>query len=337
MRVIFAGTPQFSVPSLDALLRSPDLQVVGVYTQPDRPAGRGRKIQQSAIKTRAVEYGLDIFQPDSLKQEQSRRQLKALNPDLIIVTAYGLLLPQAVLDIPSLGCINVHASVLPRWRGAAPIQRAIEFGDSVTGVSLMKMVRKLDAGAILSSMKIPINENDTAASLHDKLSRLGGEILQQNLQRLMADGGFDHGFYGAAIPQNEERVTYAEKLRKHQCPLDLTADAEVLARRIRAFNPWPLATLQLRGNLLRIYRAKAKSRLQTPAKRAAGATAQNIFEGKCNHAGRVIEISADGIVVATGKGFLQLEILQRPGGKPLGAQEFLNGFSLKPGDRFDLV
>ncbi|MEK9134019.1 MAG: methionyl-tRNA formyltransferase, partial [Pseudomonadota bacterium] len=245
MNLIFAGTPAFAVPALEALLRA-DHVIRAVYTQPDRPAGRGRKLMASAVKQCAEKHGIEIRQPEKIAGEEGR--LRADAPDAMIIIAYGLLLPESILAIPRYGCINVHASLLPRWRGAAPIPRAIEAGDSVTGVSIMQMEAGLDTGPVLAEARLPIHDNDTSQTLHDRLAQLGAQTLVAVLERLTR---------GAitAQPQDASLASYARKLRKDESPLDWTQPASVLHRKIRALNPWPVASTTWRGKTLRLWEA----------------------------------------------------------------------------------
>ena len=306
-RIVYAGTPEFAVPPLLALVEA-GYEVVGVYTQPDRPAGRGKKLTASPVKQQALALGLPVFQPESFKTAEAQGELAALQPDLMVVAAYGLLLPQAVLDIPRLGCVNIHASLLPRWRGAAPIQRAIEAGDTETGITIMKMDAGLDTGKILLKRITPIHEDDTGGSLHDRLMVLGAEALMAAMPGLI-DGSL------TGQPQNDAEACYAPKLQKAEAKIDWNEDAELLARRVRAFNPWPVAQTQLGDNIIRIWEAVALSG----------------NSGK--QPGEVIQATADGILVATGNGMLLIRKLQRPGGKPMAARDYLNANDLT-GARF---
>jgi methionyl-tRNA formyltransferase len=298
MRIVFAGTPAFAVPSLRAAAQRNE--VVAVYTQPDRPAGRGRGVAASPVKVEALARGLDVLQPESLKTQLSRDALRALRPDLLVVVAYGLILPQSVLDIPTFGCWNVHASLLPRWRGAAPIQRAIEAGDAETGVCLMQMEKGLDTGPVLLSQRTPIGDNETGGQLHDRLAALGAQVLADGLGLLRA------GMRPVARPQPAAGVTYAHKLDKAEARLDWAQPADVLARKVRAFNPWPMAEAQLAGERVRIH----------------GAVALPLAHG---HApGEVLQASRGGIDVACGEGALRIRVLQREGGKAITAADYLN-------------
>jgi len=298
MRIVFAGTPEFAVSSLRAAARHHE--VVAVYTQPDRPAGRGRGLAASPVKLEAVARGIPVLQPESLKDEAAQQQLRALQPDLMVVVAYGLILPKAVLAIPTHGCWNVHASLLPRWRGAAPIQRAIQAGDATSGVCLMQMEAGLDTGPVLLQQSLPIAGTDTGGQLHDKLAELGAQVLSDGLGLLRA------GLKPIAQPQPAEGVTYAHKLDKAEARLDWRGEAEVLARTVRAFNPWPVAEAQLGGERVRIHGAVA------------------LADNGGAAPGTVIAASRDGIDVACGQGALRLRVLQREGGKAITAADYLN-------------
>lgn len=296
-RIIFAGTPEFAVPSLLALLNSAQT-VCAVYTQPDRPAGRGRKLQASPVKLLAQKHHLEVYQPISLKQPDIQAQLRSLCPDLIVVAAYGLLLPKAVLDIPRFGCVNVHASLLPRWRGAAPIQRALMAGDSLTGITLMQMDVGLDTGAILVKESCEVLSTDTGQTLHDRLAELGGKLLASSIDEVENLPKF---------PQEESHVTYAKKLEKVEAQLDWQEPAEVLERKIRAFIPWPVAQGQLFGQTLRVWSAQA-----LPDQRATAKI------------GEILRCQRDGIDVVTSQSVLRLLKVQKPGGKPISVGDFLN-------------
>ncbi len=298
MRIIFAGTPEFAVSSLRAAARHHE--VVAVYTQPDRPAGRGRGLAPSPVKLEAVARGIPVYQPESLKDEAAQQQLRDLQPDLMVVVAYGLILPKAVLAIPTHGCWNVHASLLPRWRGAAPIQRAIQAGDAKTGVCLMQMEAGLDTGPVLLHQELPIAATDTGGQLHDKLAELGAQVLSDGLGLLRA------GIKPIARPQPEQGVTYAHKLDKAEARLDWALDAGALARTVRAFNPWPIAEATLAGERVRIHGAVA------------------LDEAHDQAPGTVLAASRDGIDIACGQGALRLRVLQREGGKAITAADYLN-------------
>lgn len=298
MRIVFAGTPEFAVSSLRAAARHHE--VVAVYTQPDRPAGRGRGLAPSPVKLEAVARGIPVYQPESLKGVAAQQQLRDLQPDLMVVVAYGLILPKAVLAIPTHGCWNVHASLLPRWRGAAPIQRAIQAGDAKTGVCLMQMEAGLDTGPVLLHQELPIAATDTGGQLHDKLAELGAQVLSDGLGLLRA------GIKPIARPQPEQGVTYAHKLDKAEAKLDWAQDAGALARTVRAFNPWPIAEATLAGERVRIH----------------GAVALEADHGQAP--GTVLAASRDGIDIACGQGALRLRVLQREGGKAITAADYLN-------------
>ncbi len=298
-RVVFAGTPEFAVPSLQALLAG-GWPVVGVLTQPDRPAGRGRRLMPGPIKRVALAAGLPVFQPVTLRDAESRASVAALTPDLLIVAAYGLLLPQAMLEIPRLGCINVHASLLPRWRGAAPIQRAILAGDADTGISIMRMVRALDAGPVYLARGLTIGEDETAGQLHDRLARLGGEALLAALPGILAGTLM-------AQPQPDDGVVYARKLEKDEAALDWSLPAVMLARQVRAFNPWPVAETRLDGARVRLWRARA---LQHDERAPPGTL--RVDDGRRLRA-------------ATGEGWLELLELQWPGKRVVASSEALAG------------
>lgn len=302
LRVVFAGTPEFSVPCLEAC-RASGAQVVAVYTQPDRPAGRGRKLTPSPVKQAALAAGIAVEQPQSLKSEETRATLAAYAPDLMVVVAYGLILPRKVLAIPRLGCWNVHASLLPRWRGAAPIQRAILAGDTESGVDLMQMEAGLDTGPVLLERRTPISRDDTGGSLHDRLSMLGADVLAEGLARVMA------GETLLPRTQPEEGVTYAHKLDKAEARLDFTRPAMELEHKVRAFDPWPVAEADIAGETLRIWAARA-------------------IEGS-GAAGTVLGMSREGIDIACGEGALRVTALQRAGGKRITAADYFNAMKTR--------
>jgi methionyl-tRNA formyltransferase len=321
LRVIFAGTPEFAAAAL-AAIHGAGFPVPLVLTQPDRPAGRGMKLQASPVKRFAQEHGLPVAQPTSLRRagkypEEAAAaidQLRATPHDVMVVAAYGLILPQEVLDIPPLGCINIHASLLPRWRGAAPIHRAIEAGDAETGITLMQMDVGLDTGAMISEARTPISADDTTATLHDRLSQDGAKLIVEALLELERSGKL------ASTPQPADGVTYAEKIGKHEAALDWRKPAEVLARQVRAFDPFPggVGTLE-DGSSIKIWAAapiKAQSNVDEP--------------------GTIAEVTVDGVVVNCGEGALRLTQLQKPGGKRLPVREFLAGSTLAAGQRFQL-
>ena len=298
LRIVFAGTPEFAVPALVAAAQRNE--VIAVYTQPDRPAGRGRALSQSPVKREALKRGLPVLQPESLKTELSRDALRALRPDVMVVVAYGLLLPQSILDIPRFGCWNVHASLLPRWRGAAPIQRAIEAGDTRTGACLMQMEKGLDTGPVLLKQELAIGPEETAGALHDRLAKLGAQVLADGLGLLRAN------MRPIAQPQTADGATYARKLEKSEARLDWTQGADVLERKVRAFDPWPIAEGDIGGDLVRIHRAMAIGD-------ASGAAP-----------GTVLAAGREGIDIACGRGVLRIRVLQRAGGKAITAADYLN-------------
>ncbi|KRA82148.1 methionyl-tRNA formyltransferase [Lysobacter sp. Root667] len=299
MRIVFAGTPDFAVPSLRAAARHNE--VVAVYTQPDRPAGRGRELSPSPVKREALLRGIPVLQPENFKAAISRQALRALQPDLMIVVAYGLILPQSVLDIPTHGCWNVHASLLPRWRGAAPIQRAIEAGDRETGVCLMQMEKGLDTGPVLLAQTTEIGETETGGQLHDRLAEIGASVLSDGLGLLRAE------LRPQPWVQPEEGVTYAHKLDKAEARLDWNQPAVALAAKVRAFNPWPMAEAVVAGERVRLH----------------GAIALPLAHGAAP--GTLLQAGREGIDIACGEGALRIRVLQRDGGKAITAADYLNG------------
>ena len=301
LRIVFAGTPEFAVPSLRAAAQRGE--VVGVYTQPDRAAGRGRQLNVSPVKIEAIARGIPVLQPENFKSERAREQLRALAPDLLVVIAYGLILPASVLAIPRHGGWNLHASLLPRWRGAAPLQRAIEAGDAQSGVCLMQMEKGLDTGPVLLSLSTPISDEDTAANLHDRLATIAAEVLTDGLGLLRA------GMRPVAQPQSLAGVSYARKLDKAEARLDWTQDAVVLAQRVRAFNPWPVCEAQVGDERLRIHVARALP----------------LEHGQVP--GMVLMANRMGIDVACGHGVLRLLQVQRDGGRALAVADYLNARS----------
>ena len=300
LRIVFAGTPEFAAEHLKALLNSP-YQVVAVYTQPDRPAGRGQKLMPSPVKQLALQHEIAVYQPQTLRDPAAQAELAALKPDLLVVVAYGLILPQVVLDIPRLGCINSHASLLPRWRGAAPIQRAIQAGDAESGVTVMQMEAGLDTGPMLLKVSTPISADDTGGSLHDRLAELGPPAVLQAIDGLAA------GSLRGEV-QDDSLATYAHKLNKDEALLDWSRPAVELERLIRAFNPWPICHSSLNGAPLKVLAA------QLITEQAAGRGAP----------GEILAASKDGLTVACADGALRLTRLQLPGGKALNFADLFN-------------
>ena len=302
MNIVFAGTPEFAVPALQRLLDGPH-DIVAAYTQPDRPAGRGRKTTASPVKQLALQHAIPVYQPDSLKSEAAQQALAALQPDLMVVIAYGLILPSAVLAIPRLGCVNVHASLLPRWRGAAPIQRALLAGDSETGVCLMQMDAGLDTGPVLASCTTPIEADDTGSRLHDRLAQLGGQLLADRLGALQR---------GELEPQQQDEALacYAGKLQKSEARIDWNVPAIDIFRRVRAFNAWPVAETLYAGRQLRVWDASVvPGDVDTPP-------------------GTVLSAGKSGIEVACGTDILRLLELQLPGARRIPAGEFVNAHDM---------
>jgi methionyl-tRNA formyltransferase len=318
VRLIFAGTPEFARIALERLYAA-GFDIALALTQPDRPAGRGMKLQASPVKQFALEHGIAVAQPRSLRLDGKfpddaaavQSAIQAANADAMVVAAYGLILPRWVLDVPRLGCLNIHASLLPRWRGAAPIQRAIEAGDAQTGVTIMQMDAGLDTGDMLLAERVPIAVTDTTGALHNKLAQLGGRLIVEAME-LAACGGLH------AVPQPRDGVTYAHKVEKAEAAIDWSQPAAAIARRIRAFDPSPGAQTRVNGETIKLWRADALP--QVPGERVPG---------------RVLSVSADGIVVHCGEGRLRVTELQRPGGRRLSVADFLRGFDLKPGISFD--
>ena len=295
MRIVFAGTPEFAVPSLRAAARHNE--VVAVYTQPDRPAGRGRGVQASPVKLEAVQRGIPVLQPENFKSPLSKDALIALQPDVMVVVAYGLLLPRSVLAIPQYGCWNVHASLLPRWRGAAPIQRAILAGDRQSGVALMQMEAGLDTGPVLLERRTPIAEDETGGSLHDRLAQLGPQAVLQAIDGLAA------GTLKGEV-QDDALANYAHKLNKDEARLDFSRPAVELERLVRAFHPWPICHTTLNGDALKVHTAELGEGSGAP--------------------GSILAADKQGLTVACGEGALRLTRLQLPGGKPLAFSDLYN-------------
>ncbi|BDA11615.1 MULTISPECIES: methionyl-tRNA formyltransferase [Aeromonas] len=298
LKLIFAGTPDFAARHLAALLSSGH-EVVAVYTQPDKPAGRGQKLTASPVKELALAHDLPVYQPASLRNEAAQAELAALGADLMVVVAYGLILPKAVLDTPRLGCINVHGSLLPRWRGAAPIQRSIWAGDAETGVTIMQMDVGLDTGAMIRKVTCPIASDETSASLYDKLAGLGPQALVDTLDAMAAGDT-------AAEPQNDALANYAEKLSKEEARIDWSMDAVAIERCIRAFNPWPISWFDVAGQTVKVWQAEV------------------VAQDHGQAAGTLLKADKQGIEVATGQGVLRLLTLQPPGKKAMSVSDLLN-------------
>jgi methionyl-tRNA formyltransferase len=306
MKIIFAGTPHFAASALAALLE--EHQIVAVLTQPDRPAGRGMQLAASPVKQLALQQGLPVLQPATLRSEEAQRPIAALDSDVMVVAAYGLILPKAVLQLPRYGCLNIHASLLPRWRGAAPIPRAILAGDSETGITIMQMDEGLDTGDMLLRRACPIAPDDTAQTLHDKLAGMGADCILEALRLLHADRL-------APVRQDDAAATYAAKLLKSEAQIDWRLDARQIERAVRAFNPFPVCHANLNGVAIKIWQAALQ-------------------EGMQGGAGKVLAADKHGITVACGRNALRLEVLQRPGGKAQPAAQFLQAVPVKPGDDF---
>jgi len=298
LRIIFAGTPDFAAKHLSALLNS-EHEVIAVYSQPDRPAGRGKKLKPSDVKQLAVSHDIPVYQPVSLRNEEAQQELAALNADLMVVVAYGLILPQIVLDTPRLGCINVHGSLLPRWRGAAPIQRSIWAGDSETGVTIMQMDLGLDTGAMLHKVTCPIADDETSASLYDKLAELGPQGLLETLAQISNNTA-------VAEVQDDEQANYASKLSKEEANIDWTQSAVEIERQVRAFNPWPVSYTQIAEQNVKIWQTSVSE------------------ESTDAQPGTVIAATKQGIQVATGNGVLTLLNMQLAGKKAMPVQDILN-------------
>ncbi|GAB3533540.1 methionyl-tRNA formyltransferase [Photobacterium alginatilyticum] len=298
LRIVFAGTPDFAARHLAALLSSQH-DVIAVYTQPDRPAGRGKKLTASPVKNIALEHDIPIYQPASLRNADAQQELAALNADIMVVVAYGLLLPTEVLETPKLGCINVHGSILPRWRGAAPIQRSIWAGDTETGVTIMQMDEGLDTGDMLKIATLPIEASDTSATMYEKLAELGPDALVDCLTEIAA---------GTAVAekQNDEQANYAKKLSKEEAKIDWSMDAAAIERCIRAFNPWPMSYFAVAEQNVKVWRAEVETDNQGKAP------------------GTILSADKQGILVATGEGALRLTELQPPGKKAMKVQDLLN-------------
>lgn len=305
MRIIYAGTPEFAVPALQGLIDAGH-EIVMVLTQPDRPAGRGMQLKASPVKQLALQHGLRVFQPESLKPAEVQAEVAAVNADVMIVAAYGLIIPTAVLNIPTRGCYNIHGSLLPRWRGAAPIHRAILAGDAETGVTIMEVVPKLDAGNMISKWSVAITEADTTQSLHDAISREGARLMVEAMHILQSTGEL------TSEVQDESLVTYAHKLEKSESAIDWTVSAQQLSRQVRAFNPFPVATAKFKDQVCKVWFAQSATGKGQP--------------------GAVVETQP--LRVACGDGVLEIHELQMPGGKRQTAQQFVQGQHVQVGDQF---
>jgi methionyl-tRNA formyltransferase len=307
MKIIFAGTPQFAATALAALHK--EHQIIAVLTQPDRPAGRGMQLVASPVKQFALQHGLTVLQPETLKSENAQRSIAAFNVDVMVVAAYGLILPKSVLQLPRYGCLNIHASLLPRWRGAAPIQRAILAGDKETGITIMQMDEGLDSGEMLLRHTCPIETYDTTRSLQDKLAEIGAGSILETL-RMLQDNLLN------PVKQDNNAASYAPKLTKGEARIDWRQDARQIERAVRAYNPFPVCHSRLNGVAIKIWQAELST-------------------DKRGDPGRVIEVNKRGITVACGKDALRLEVLQRPGGKVQPVEQFLQAVPVEVGDDFD--
>ncbi|OSI10469.1 methionyl-tRNA formyltransferase [Neisseria zoodegmatis] len=306
MKVIFAGTPDFAASALSAIAEA-GFDIPLVLTQPDRPKGRGMQLQPSPVKQTALELGLTVAQPQSLRHEDAQELLRKQHADVMVVAAYGLILPQAVLDIPTHGCLNIHASLLPRWRGAAPIQRAIEAGDAETGVCIMQMDAGLDTGNVVSEHRYTIQSTDTAGNVHDALAHIGAQAIVADLQRLQQEGRLN------STPQPENGVTYANKLNKEEARINWSEPAHIIERKIRAFNPVPAAWTEYQGKPLKIWQAE-------------------VVEGQ-GEAGTVLQCRSDGLIVACGQHALKITELQPAGSKRMNIAAFATGNRIETGER----
>jgi len=315
LNIIYAGTPEFAVPALSALIKAGH-QIVMVLTQPDRPSGRGMKLTASPVKQLALQHGLPVLQPETLKDAAVQQHIQQCQADVLLVAAYGLIIPSTVLQMPRLGCFNIHASLLPRWRGAAPIQRAILAGDQETGVTIMKVVPALDAGDMVSKASTPISLQDTAQTIHDRLAQMGADLMLQVMHRLSQQGEI------AGQPQDEQLVTYAEKLQKSEAVIDWQQTAIAISRQVRGFNPFPVAQSTFAGQVCRLWMATASSELAQIAH-------------DVGQAGQVVALG-DSIDIACGEGILQVTELQMPGGKRMSVRAFVAGHAVQLGSMFGL-
>lgn len=302
MRIVFMGTPDIAATCLKKIL-SDGFEVVGVYTQPDRPKGRGMKMLPSPVKEVALAAGIPVFQPENFREEETVEALRALKPDVCAVVAYGRILPQKVLDVPTYGCINIHASVLPRYRGSAPYQWAVLDGLRETGVTAMYLCREMDAGDIIDVSKTPIGENETAGELLDRLAVLGADLLSKTLGRFASEGKVP------AVPQNPEKVSYAPMLDKTMCPIDWTKTARQVHNHVRGLHPWPVATMELQGKKFKVHETRMVSGSGTP--------------------GQILGLTKTGLVVACGEGAVEITSLQAEGGKRMAAPDYFRGHPLE--------
>ncbi len=299
LRIVFAGTPEFAAKHLEKLIEQ-QYNIVGCYTQPDRPAGRGKKLQASAVKNVALENDIPVFQPKSLKNEEAQQELATLNADLMIVVAYGLILPKVVLDMPTHGCINVHGSILPAWRGAAPIQRAVLTGDRETGVTIMQMDEGLDTGDMILVKRCAIESHDTSGSIYEKLQNLGPDALVDAVELIASDKA-------TRTPQDNSLATYAHKLTKEEARIDWSDSAEQIERNIRGYQPWPVATFEVADQVVKVWQAQISA------------------ESSNKQPGTVLNADKKGITISTGEGQIIITQLQPPGKKAMSAADFLNG------------
>lgn len=302
MRVVFMGTPDIAATCLKQILAD-GFDVVGVYTQPDRPKGRGMKLQPSDVKVVALDAGIPVFQPENFRAEETVQELAALKPDICAVVAYGRILPQKVLDIPAFGCINIHASILPKYRGSAPYQWAVLDGCAESGVTAMYLCREMDAGDIIEVSKTPVGENETAGQLLDRLAVLGAELLSKTLTRFAAEGKV------SAVPQDAAQVSYAPMLDKSICPIDFTKTAQQVHNHVRGLHPWPVATMELDGEIFKIHETVVASGHGAP--------------------GEILGLTKTGLLVACGEGAVEVRSLQAPGGKRMAAPDYFRGHPLK--------
>ena len=311
MKVLFAGTPDFAVKPLLALIAAQH-EIVGIFTQPDRKSGRGKKLTPPPVKIAAIEHGLTVFQPENLQDQTAL--IQELQCDVMVVVAYGVLLPQAILDIPPLGCLNIHASILPRWRGAAPIQRAIEAGDAQTGVSIMRMELGLDSGPVYTTAITDIETADTSSTLHAKLAELGAQAICDTLEQLHKDPSL------SAKAQDPDKVSYAKKIHKTEATINWACAAQEINQQVRAFNPWPISHTYHNDTRIRVWQTSV----------IENASNTNTYK---NHTyGEIVAVSNDGVDVITGDGILRLEVCQRDGSKPMPINQFCNGYPFRLGD-----